>query len=200
MKTTRRRRCGSVSKLCPDPTLSDLLVIGAIPPHLPRYASAIEHARPISSHAADENIRYHTPASRSRKQRDRRLRYGEGAHRRECVSLHTMRSVSPLTPATASVTQLYAFYYVPNPPYAATNGWSLFSPREEFGRMGVGSRTKAWRFTDINKDYSVRRSFPSHLTYSYITDSNPALPHLSRPFCRSHAYQRHDIAIRGEVS
>ena len=94
MKTTRRRRCGSVSKLCPDPTLSDLLVIGAIPPHLPRYASAIEHARPISSHAADENIRYHTPASRSRKQRDRRLRYGEGAHRRECVAPYAMRSLS----------------------------------------------------------------------------------------------------------
>lgn len=23
--------------------------------------------------------------------------------------------------------------------------------------MGIGSRTKAWRFTDINKDYSVGR-------------------------------------------
>lgn len=23
--------------------------------------------------------------------------------------------------------------------------------------MGVGTRTKAWRFTDINKDYSVGR-------------------------------------------
>jgi hypothetical protein len=22
--------------------------------------------------------------------------------------------------------------------------------------MGVGSRSKAWRFTDLNKDYSVR--------------------------------------------
>jgi hypothetical protein len=57
--------------------------------------------------------------------------------------------------APASVTQLYAFYYVPNPPLTENDGWSLYSPREEFGRMGVGSRTRAWRFTDINKDYSV---------------------------------------------
>lgn len=56
----------------------------------------------------------------------------------------------------ASVTQLYAFYYVPNPPFPVSNGWSIYSPREEFLRMGVGTRSKAWRFTDINKDYSVR--------------------------------------------
>ena len=56
----------------------------------------------------------------------------------------------------ASINQLYAFFYVPNPPFAVSDGWSLYSPREEFGRMGVGTRSKAWRFTDINKDYSVR--------------------------------------------
>jgi myotubularin-related protein 6/7/8 len=56
----------------------------------------------------------------------------------------------------ASVTQLYAFYYTPNPPLSSSIGWSIYSPREEFGRMGVGARTKAWRFTDINKDYTVR--------------------------------------------
>ena len=42
-------------------------------------------------------------------------------------------------------------------PYSSSsNGWSVYSPREEFARMGVGSRSKAWRFTDINKDYVVR--------------------------------------------
>lgn len=55
----------------------------------------------------------------------------------------------------ASVNQLYAFYYTPNPAFNVNDGWSLFSPRDEFVRMGVGSRTKAWRFTDVNKDYSV---------------------------------------------
>ncbi len=36
-------------------------------------------------------------------------------------------------------------------------GWTIFNPREEFARMGLGSRTKAWRFTDINKDYIVSK-------------------------------------------
>ena len=59
-----------------------------------------------------------------------------------------------------SIAQLYAFAYVPNSPLPTKNGWSVYSPREEFGRMGIGSRSKAWRFTDINKDYSV--STPLH--------------------------------------
>jgi myotubularin-related protein 6/7/8 len=60
---------------------------------------------------------------------------------------------------------MYAFDYTPNPPFTANDGWSFYSPREEFGRMGVGTRTKAWRFTDINRDFSVRTPF-SHGTYS----------------------------------
>ena len=58
----------------------------------------------------------------------------------------------------AYVTQLYAFHYTPNPPLALNNGWTMYNPRDEFGRMGVGSRTKSWRFTDINKDYAVRQN------------------------------------------
>ena len=56
----------------------------------------------------------------------------------------------------ASVTSLYAYFYQPNPPFDATDGWSIYNPRQEFVRMGVGTRTKAWRLTDINKDYRVR--------------------------------------------
>jgi len=58
-----------------------------------------------------------------------------------------------------SVTRLYAFNYTPSPPLAISDGWNLYYPREEFGRMGVGTRSKAWRFTDINKDHTVR-SYP----------------------------------------
>jgi hypothetical protein len=61
----------------------------------------------------------------------------------------------PCTGRLASVTQLYAFFYRPSPPLPVRDGWSIYSPRDEFGRMGVGSRSKAWRFTDINKDYAV---------------------------------------------
>ncbi len=58
-----------------------------------------------------------------------------------------------------SLEQLYAFFYKPPTPLPAGlvgPGWTVYNPREEFARMGVGSRTRAWRFTDINKDYSVR--------------------------------------------
>lgn len=68
--------------------------------------------------------------------------------------------------ATASVAQLYAFFYVPNPPFAVNNGWSIYTLREEFSRMGVGTRSKAWRFTDINKDYSVRQSCACAISHS----------------------------------
>jgi myotubularin-related protein 6/7/8 len=55
----------------------------------------------------------------------------------------------------ASIEKLYAFSYSPQPPLESSDGWQIYQPRVEFTRMGVGSRTKAWRFTDINKDYSV---------------------------------------------
>ncbi|GBE81805.1 Phosphoinositide 3-phosphatase [Sparassis crispa] len=77
-------------------------------------------------------------------------------------AIDVFESVKELTVAT-SVNQLYAFFYVPNPPLPVQTGWSLYSPREEFGRMGVGSRTKAWRFTDINKDYSFSPTYPARL-------------------------------------
>ncbi|KAI5828942.1 phosphatases II [Schizophyllum commune Tattone D] len=71
-------------------------------------------------------------------------------------------SVKELTVAT-SVTQLYAFFYTPNPPFPTSDGWSIYSPRAEFGRMGVGTRSKAWRFTDINKDYSFCPTYPARM-------------------------------------
>ncbi|EUC61660.1 protein phosphatase [Rhizoctonia solani AG-3 Rhs1AP] len=68
-------------------------------------------------------------------------------------------SIRESTVAT-SVTKLYAFFY--SPPLGTTHdGWSMFTPREEFGRMGLGTRTKAWRFTEINKDYSFCPTYPA---------------------------------------
>lgn len=34
-------------------------------------------------------------------------------------------------------------------------GWDLYDAKEEFARMGVGKRSKAWRFSDINSDFNV---------------------------------------------
>ncbi|GJE96888.1 myotubularin family protein [Phanerochaete sordida] len=93
-------------------------------------------------------------------------------------------SVKDLTVAT-SVTQLYAFHYTPNPPFTATNGWTLYNPREEYGRMGVGSRTMAWRFTDINKDYSFCSTYPAKLVVpKRISDTTLQYASKYRSKCR----------------
>ncbi|KAL1409190.1 phosphatidylinositol-3-phosphatase ymr1 [Vanrija albida] len=54
----------------------------------------------------------------------------------------------------------------------AGEGWASFNPRSEFARQGVGSRTKAWRFTDVNKDYTFCPTYPAKLVVpSRISDS-----------------------------
>jgi myotubularin-related protein 6/7/8 len=71
-----------------------------------------------------------------------------------CLALPTIVP-SADTLSTATVTQLYAFFYSPSERSFQSNGWEIYSSRTEFARMGIGSRTKAWRFTDINKNYKV---------------------------------------------
>ncbi|KAI0291199.1 protein-tyrosine phosphatase-like protein [Multifurca ochricompacta] len=90
---------------------------------------------------------------------------------RDAEATDVFESVKELTVAN-SVTRLYAFYYTPTPPLSASDGWTLYSPREEFGRMGVGTRSKAWRFTDINKDFTFCPSYPARLVVpTKISDS-----------------------------
>ena len=82
----------------------------------------------------------------------------------------------------ASVSNLYAFFYNPTPPFVQNDGWSLYSPRDEYVRMGVGTRSKAWRFTDLNKDYSVCLSFPFLSDVSlihYLLSSAQPIPLVS---------------------
>jgi predicted P-loop ATPase/GTPase len=57
----------------------------------------------------------------------------------------------------ASVEQLYAYAFQPQTPFTVTNGWHLYDPIREYQRMGVGIKSDAWRFTNINKDYKVRK-------------------------------------------
>ncbi|KAK7037943.1 phosphoinositide 3-phosphatase [Favolaschia claudopus] len=103
---------------------------------------------------------------------------------KETEALDVFESVKELTVAT-SVNQLYAFFYTPNPPLPTSNGWSIYSPRDEFMRMGVGSRTKAWRFTDINKDYSFSPTYPSRLVVpTRISDTTLQYASKYRSKCR----------------
>ncbi|KAI0362640.1 phosphatases II [Trametes cingulata] len=99
-------------------------------------------------------------------------------------AIDVFESVKELTVAT-SVTQLYAFFYVPNPPFAVSDGWSIYSPRDEFRRMGVGTRSKAWRFTDINRDYSFSPTYPARLVVPYrISDTTLQYAAKYRSKCR----------------
>jgi hypothetical protein len=48
----------------------------------------------------------------------------------------------------------------------------VYNPRTEFARQGVGSRTRAWRFTDINRDYNFSPTYPAKLVVpTRISDS-----------------------------
>ncbi|KAH7913992.1 phosphatases II [Hygrophoropsis aurantiaca] len=103
---------------------------------------------------------------------------------KEKDAIDVFESVKELT-VCASVNQLYAFFYTPNPPFSITDGWTMYSPRDEYGRMGVGTRSKAWRFTDINKDYSFCPSYPSRLVVpTRISDSTLQYASKYRSKCR----------------
>lgn len=128
--------------------------------------------------------------------------------------------------------QLYAFFYTLSPPLASqivarpaaplsispdqpqpvsnaspvSSGWSTFNPRAEFARQGVGSRTKAWRFTDINKDYAFCPTYPTKLVVpSRISDSTLAyagkyrskarIPALTYLHWANHVSERHKRSL-----
>ncbi|KAK4703072.1 hypothetical protein P7C70_g3151, partial [Phenoliferia sp. Uapishka_3] len=50
---------------------------------------------------------------------------------------------------------LYAFFYGGEKDRKGKGraGWNIYEPEREFKRMGVGSRSKAWRSSAINRDY-----------------------------------------------
>ncbi|KTW31487.1 hypothetical protein T552_00130 [Pneumocystis carinii B80] len=66
----------------------------------------------------------------------------------------------------------YAFVYTPRKAEALFNGWELYQPIKEFERQGVGIRTKEWRITNVNKNYTLCSTYPSVLVVpSKISDS-----------------------------
>jgi hypothetical protein len=107
----------------------------------------------------------------------------------ESTTASPLNVTSPLeVAASSSEEQLDA------PPSAVPSepavGWESYNPRAEFARQGVGSRTKTWRFTDINRDYTFSPTYPSklvvparisdaHLTYAAKYRSKARIPALS---------------------
>ena len=58
-----------------------------------------------------------------------------------------------------SISQVYAFYYIPEKEFKCKDGWEVYDPRKEFERLGVVAESKVWRFTDINQNYTVCNFF-----------------------------------------
>ncbi|GAA5828710.1 hypothetical protein JCM11251_005846 [Rhodosporidiobolus azoricus] len=42
-------------------------------------------------------------------------------------------------------------------------GWQIYDAEEEFARMGLGTRSKAWRFTTVNADFQFCPSYPAQI-------------------------------------
>ncbi|KAF9567532.1 phosphatases II [Agrocybe pediades] len=102
---------------------------------------------------------------------------------KESEASDVFETVKELTVAT-SVNQLYAFFYTPTPPLTS-EGWTMYSPRDEYVRMGVGTRSKAWRFTDLNKDYNFCPTYPSRLVVpTRISDTTLQYASKYRSKCR----------------
>ncbi|SCZ88847.1 BZ3500_MvSof-1268-A1-R1_Chr2-1g04675 [Microbotryum saponariae] len=54
-------------------------------------------------------------------------------------------------------------------------GWMIYSPEAEFARMGLGTRSRAWRFTALNEKYDVGASKCEH--------DSPQLEPTASPIC-----------------
>ncbi|KAJ9476106.1 Phosphoinositide 3-phosphatase [Pseudozyma hubeiensis] len=72
------------------------------------------------------------------------------------------------------ISQLYAFYHQLPPKFAPSqhNLARIYDPKAEFARQGIGSRSKAWRFTDINSQYAFCATYPALMAVpSRISDT-----------------------------
>lgn len=74
----------------------------------------------------------------------------------------------------SDLTQLYAFYYQPSSTDTVPqqHACRIYDAKKEFARQGIGSRSKAWRFTDINAQYAFCPTYPALMAVpSRISDT-----------------------------
>ncbi|KAI9205686.1 protein-tyrosine phosphatase-like protein [Polychytrium aggregatum] len=79
----------------------------------------------------------------------------------------------------SSVDQLYAFFYKPLHPFPMAVGWTIYDPKQDYGRMGVGTKTNNWRISAINQDFQFAPTYPRYLVVpSRISDHT--LKHIGK--------------------
>lgn len=80
-----------------------------------------------------------------------------------------LESICHLT-VLQDVTELYAFYYIPNKweKRLISNNWQVYNLEEEFKRQGIFKENMLnWRISDINQDYKFIPTYPSKLVVPY---------------------------------
>ncbi|GAA5926028.1 phosphatidylinositol-3-phosphatase YMR1 [Sporobolomyces koalae] len=90
--------------------------------------------------------------------------------------------------SSGGIENRWAFFHQTHPERPApdkTVGWDIYNPQEEFARMGVGSRSKAWRFSDINADFNFCPSYPAQIVVpARISDTTLTYAVKYRSKCR----------------
>lgn len=128
---------------------------------------------------------------------------------RECLPCLFGVTISNIYVSIAAMPEnLYAFSYAPRPPLALSpQGWHIYDAKAEFARQGVGSRTKAWRYCNVNTGYGVS-------TEAWCTENFQEIEHLHstvllhlpstslRTFSNSRFYNstRFQVQIQGKDS
>eukprot|EP01116_Phalansterium_solitarium_P017227 TRINITY_DN4181_c1_g2_i1.p1 TRINITY_DN4181_c1_g2~~TRINITY_DN4181_c1_g2_i1.p1 ORF type:complete len:1134 (-),score=374.42 TRINITY_DN4181_c1_g2_i1:193-3594(-) len=83
-------------------------------------------------------------------------------------------AASPALPGPPTAPNTVLEPYPPSPALLgpdAINGWTFYSPEEEYGRMGVGDSRCPWRFSHANSSYKLCKSYPkTFVVPAAITD------------------------------
>jgi len=80
----------------------------------------------------------------------------------EKIATDVFESLKKLINIT-SVESHYAFFYKPVKDFTSNDGWRLYSPLKEYGRLGLNEPDCEWRLTAVNKNYSFSKTYPQML-------------------------------------
>lgn len=80
-----------------------------------------------------------------------------------------------------SIDKLYAFNYKPSLKERQVRGWTIYDPKDEFRRQGIGEKLpdRGWRISDVNKNYNFSPTYPEILVVP-TKISNQTLKYASK--------------------
>ncbi|CAG8640883.1 19585_t:CDS:2, partial [Racocetra persica] len=93
-------------------------------------------------------------------------------------SIDVFDTIQKLT-CIESISQVYAFDYIPEKEFSSSDGWSIYDVYQEYSRMGVSITTVSWRFSSVNRDYTFCETYP-HTLVVPAKISDTVLHHASK--------------------